>query len=61
MRIRIDQVQLFHSRIAAVREWKTTKKVAMNRTNIKRCAKDLRISSRAVRDAMNAANIRYSF
>jgi hypothetical protein len=61
MRTRIDHVQVFHARVSAVRDWKTTKKVAMNRANVKRCARDLKISSCAVRDAMNATKIRYSF
>lgn len=61
MRTRSDQVSVFRARIAAVRNWKTVKKVAMNRVNVRRCARDLEVSSAVVRDAMNAAKIRYSF
>jgi hypothetical protein len=44
-----------------VLDWKRSKKVAMTRKNVQRCAKDLGLSTAAVRDAMNAAGIEYKF
>lgn len=61
MRQKIDQVAVFASRVSTIRSWKATKKVAMNHKNVERCAKDLKISSACVRDAMNVAGIRYTF
>lgn len=49
-----NPVQTFSSRISLVRNWKFQKRVKMDGKQIKRCAKELGISSAAVKDCLNA-------
>lgn len=54
MRTQINHVEIYNSRISSVRDWKSRKRVKMDGKQIKRCAKELGISSTAVKDCLNA-------
>lgn len=53
MRTQTNPVEVFAGRVAQVRDWRRSKKVKMDCKGIRRCAKELGLSSAMVKDALN--------